>query len=134
MKAMKFSDVKHAGFLSEKVNALAAIEFEKLVAKYGPPSCGRHRAAFISKHCVIKFPLCDKGIADNSYEATSTDEVNAKTKLINVGDFPCAIQERLVMPTSEQRKEFPSWTDFIDCCQVGFDKKGNLKAYDFGYF
>ena len=29
--------------------------------------------------------------------------------------------------------ELPDWTGFVDCGQVGFTKKGELVAYDFGY-
>lgn len=134
MSVIRLFDLNQADFESEKLNQLAEIEFDKLVKKYGNPSCGRHRATFFSKHCVIKFPLNFKGLTDNSYEAKNKDETHAKTKLFDMNDFTCAVQEKLRMPSKEEFKKLPSWTDFIDCQQVGFDKKGNIKAYDFGYF
>lgn len=113
------------------INDRAKAVLTRLIAKYGEPSCGRNRAAFISKHFVIKFPRSDSGIHDNCVESSYSDETTAKSRGFILDGFLCVIQERLVMPTKEQRKELPAWTDFIDCRQVGYDKKGNVKAYDF---
>lgn len=29
-------------------------------------------------------------------------------------------------------EEQPEWVDFVDCAQVGFNRKGKLVAYDYG--
>ena len=134
MTISQLSDLKQFGFECESLDLVAPVLFKKLLDKYGQPSCGRHRATFMSNHCVIKFPLNMKGLSDNAYEFRSKDETNAKTKLIDIDGLTCSVQEKLRMPTADEYKNLPSWTDFVDCQQVGFDKKGNLKAYDFGYF
>lgn len=121
---------------SKELNSLAFDAMEKLALKYGNPECGRNRATFLSHHFVIKFPLNKKGIADNIFEGTrySRKKYYAKGRIININGFKCVIQERLKMPKLSERvaSEWPSWVSKIDCGQVGFDRKGNLKAYDFG--
>lgn len=113
------------------INDRAKIVLNRLMAKYGEPSCGKNRATFIGKNFVIKFPRSDSGINDNCIESSYSDDTTAKSRGFILDGFLCVVQERLVMPTKEQRKSMPSWVDFIDCGQVGFDRKGNLKAYDF---
>lgn len=122
-------------FESERLDALAIECLTQLEAKYGTPSCGRNRATFISSHCVIKFPLNFDGIADNAWEAASHEEPYlAKGRPLWIGDFNCVVQERLTMPRFDKHtsRNYPDWVREIDCAQVGYDKKGQLKAYDFG--
>lgn len=127
------SIAKFVNFESSSLNAVAVDFLTKLEEKYGIPSCGRHRATFISKHCVIKFPLNFAGLRDNSIESKGYSDgyaAYAKGRKIMLGDFHCVVQEKLNMPTS--RQGLPTWVMSIDCCQVGYDTKGRLKAYDFG--
>jgi len=119
-------------FECDKLNELAVDLLTTLERKYGQPSCGNSRATFISRHCVIKFPLNFKGLLDNSIESkVPTDDYAqyAKGRKINLGDFNCLVQEKLSMPKSFL--DLPTWIMSIDCCQVGYDRKGRLKAYDF---
>lgn len=101
-----------------------------LKKKYGKPSCGRNRACFYSKHCVIKFPLNMNGVIDNKWEASYKDSTCAKGKIVIFKGVELLIQEKLSYP--KNFKNLPDWVDFVDCMQVGYDKRGNLKAYDFG--
>jgi len=120
-------------FECSTLNAVAVDFLSRLEKKYGQPSCGRNRATFLSKHCVIKFPLNYAGIRDNSIESksqTDTYASYAKGRKIMLGNFNCVIQEQLRMPAN--RKNLPTWVMSIDCCQVGYDVKGRLKAFDFG--
>lgn len=32
----------------------------------------------------------------------------------------------------QANKELPTWCDFVDCRQVGYNRKGKLLAYDYG--
>ena len=85
------------------------------------------------QHCVIKFPLKFDGIHDNSIESKKYSDgyaSYAKGRKIMLGDFNCVVQEKLTMP--EKLHGLPTWVMSIDCCQVGYDVKGRLKAYDFG--
>ena len=120
-------------FGCDNLNALALEILTRLENKYGEPSCGRNRAAFTSKHCVIKFPLNFDGLHDNSIESKKYSDgyaSYAKGRKIMLGDFNCVVQEKLTMP--EKLHGLPTWVMSIDCCQVGYDVKGRLKAYDFG--
>jgi len=132
MKPFSFDEHSCAGFEDSSLDTQAKAFIEKLIQKYGQPSCGRSRATFVSKHCVIKFPLNMAGLLDNSHEARYKDETTAKGRKVMLGDFLCVMQERLEYPT-ERLVNPPSWVYSVDCMQVGFDKKGNLKAYDFGF-
>lgn len=126
------SIAKLVNFYSATLDALAIPILTQLEAKYGKPYCGRNRATFFSKHCVIKFPLNLDGLTDNQHEAKRNHSVNyyAKGRAVLLGDFNCVVQEKLTMPKSYDG--FPSWVMSIDCGQVGYDCKGQLKAYDFG--
>lgn len=104
-----------------------------LTEKYGQPECGRNRATFISKHCVIKFPLNDNGIADNDWEGSVSGPELAKGRWIEIDGFVCVIQEKLTMLEDFSYKNLPDWVGSVDGGQVGYDKKGRLKAFDFGY-
>lgn len=132
MNKFEFDKYSSAGFESDFLDAEAKSFIEKLTAKYGQPSCGRSRATFTSKHCVIKFPLNIAGLIDNGHEARYNDETTAKGRKIMLGDFVCVMQERLTYPESRLVNP-PSWVYSVDCMQVGYDKKGRLKAYDFGF-
>lgn len=132
MKPFNFDECNNAGFENEALDNDAKRFINMLIEKYGQPSCGRSRATFISKHCVIKFPLNFEGLLDNSHESRYQDETTAKGKKFMLGDFLCVVQERLEYPT-ERLVNPPSWVYSVDCMQVGFDKKGILKAYDFGF-
>lgn len=98
----------------------------RLTEKYGIPECGRNRATFISKHCVIKFPL-------NDWEGSVSSPELAKGRWIKIDDFVCVIQEKLKMVENFSYDTLPDWVGSIDGGQVGYDKKGRLKAFDFGY-
>lgn len=63
-------DYLFGGFIDDGRDEKAASVMKRLIEKYGIPECGRNRAAFISKHYVIKFPLNDAGEGDNDWEYT----------------------------------------------------------------
>lgn len=114
-----------------KANVLKVVA--KLTAKYGEPSCGRNRATFIGKNFVFKVARNGWGEIDNRYEARVKSGEYCKGRIINIGDVSVLVQEKVTpyFKAGLKAKDLPSWTDFIDCAQVGFDRKGALKAYDF---
>lgn len=96
---------------------------------------GRHRAAFRIGPIVVKVPLCEQGAIDNFREARLSrlePERMARTRLINIHGHTCAVAEYIepVWPSRDVRAAH-EWFAFIDCCQVGRDRHGNWKAYDF---
>lgn len=108
-----------------------------LQLKYGKPAYGRNRATFFSKKFVIKVPINQYGDLDNTWEAKhfKTEPYYTKTRLIQINGLYCVMAEKLdrINPYSDQhRGSMPPWVDWVDCGQVGYDRKGRLKAYDFG--
>lgn len=115
-----------------------------LTQKYGLPiGHGLTRVVWnTNKGHVFKVPRCDKGSLDNSWESSISieqtekhEEGYAKTKGFLVNDYLVCIAEYITSASNAELKEvfgkIPDWTYSIDCQQVGFDKKGFLKAYDF---
>ena len=137
MNHLSLSNHMFGGFSTwddEYVDAQAEAQLALLTLKYGIPECGRNRATFFGKHCVIKFPLNDNGIADNDWEGSCSADYLAVGKWIEIGGFVCVMQEKLIpIPENEfSYDNLPDWVGSIDGGQVGYDKKGRLKAYDFG--
>lgn len=54
----------------------------------------------------------------------------AKCKLIYIGGIPVIIMEKI---DDNEDHKLPKWAWKYDGGQVGLDKKGNFKAYDYGY-
>ena len=108
-----------------------------LEKKYGKPIYGRNRAVYISVNFVIKVPTCVNGMFDNTVEASKRRkkdwEEYAQSKIITINDMPVLLMERLDIQPIDHKK-LPDWAWYIDCFQVGFDKKGVLKAYDYGVY
>jgi hypothetical protein len=125
-------DYLHGGFNNNQKDSNASIVLKKLIKKYGIPECGRNRATFISKNYVIKFPLNEDGENNNLSESNFKSKITAKSKFLNISGFYCTIQERLKnLEYPVDFEKLPQWTKKIDSGQVGFDKNGNIKAYDF---
>lgn len=98
---------------------------------------GRNREAFLTKRgkYIIKVPLNEAGWSDNLIEVTDYErnrflgrEYMARCRMVVLSGVPCLIMERVDPVTS--LKGLPEWTDFVDCRQVGYNRKGKLVAYD----
>jgi hypothetical protein len=100
---------------------------------------GRQRTAYLTRtnKYVIKVPTDGYGELANSIEATDYRENRffGKEKLGRCRTFfskklekVCLIME-FITPALN-REELPDWTSYIDCGQVGYNKDGILKAYD----
>ena len=102
--------------------------------KYGEPiGIGRNRIAWKTKGGnVVKVPRCEFGIIDNNYESSVySDDIYPRTRAFRFADVCICVMEYLE-PATEDYKELPSWAGSIDCAQVGRNKSGELKAYDYG--
>lgn len=105
---------------------------------------GRHRIVFSRKGVVIKIAHCPDGEFANFQEYKSQDKImvyskeqnktlpiperRAKCKLFFLPNGAPALVMEKVECVTEGR---PDWSDFYDCRQVGKDKEGNWKAYDY---
>jgi len=115
----------------------------RLNRKYGHPACGRHRCTFSSKAVVIKVPLNQGGVAANSREYQLWKEQVAqgysdpreirysRSRIIYVHDLPLLVMQKLDIARSYEQGPMPDWAGWVDCGQVGKDKRGNWRAYDF---
>lgn len=93
---------------------------------------GRHRIGFRRRNIVIKVPKTGIAEFQNFNEAKlSYDNDNfARCKSIELYGVVCCVMEYLI-PIDENAVDLPDWVNWVDCKQVGFSRKGNLKAYDF---
>lgn len=111
-------------------------EFLKQIGFINPPECGRHRCTFISinRNIVIKIPKNSTGIAVNLDEYKSQnhpENKHAKSKLIYMEQtgIPILIMEKLDVVTNYANR--PRWGWEYDGDQIGIDRKGRWKAYDY---
>jgi len=100
---------------------------------------GRMRSVYrLSLTDVIKVPLDVRGDLANEQEARRWERFGT-TDTIQYAE--CAMfwfrgQWVLLMeyvePVLDQWPDgLPDWTDFVDCCQVGYTLDGRLVAYDY---
>lgn len=109
--------------------------FEK---RYQFLGTGTRRAVFLTpnERWVVKVPLSGMGMLGNRTEARRyaalPDDIYAKARLHNIMPLgiPVLFMEYLE-PVMEGFSELPDWTWGIEMWQVGYDKYGNLKAYDY---
>ena len=108
--------------------------------KYGTPWVGRTRAVFDrGDGYVIKVPLNGEGFLSNSREVNSygmedpyipTAECWEETDhSVNKDGLSVLIMEK-VKVTFANYKDMPDWVGSVDCGQVGYNRKGELVAYD----
>lgn len=102
--------------------------------------CGTTRICFsYGDDQVVKIPINWHGIDDSNNEADTyaifaeTGE-GIPTASCNFAKFDndnilLLVMERL-RSFPDSRKDLPDWTDFVDCCQVGYNSAGELVAYD----
>lgn len=135
--------------LSEDLNVKESIKNAviRLSEKYVFIGAGRNRAVFLMKSgkYVIKVPVNYSGMSDNSYELRQKNETKKPVdnemffpavKSVVLNDLLCIVMEKIEHITEEKYKEqnnkpFPCWVGFIDCNQVGLNKKGILMPYDY---
>jgi hypothetical protein len=100
-------------------------------------SCGRERIAFQMARVVAKLPLNMSGVAANALERTGfrrtlagkTDCPVAACRVLHNADGVPILLMRTVDPVVSTQ-DLPAWTLWIDCGQVGLDRRGRLVAYD----
>jgi hypothetical protein len=104
---------------------------------------GRHRCVYLcpSGHYVIKFPINSDGEVANIEEAQAYKNGRgcvAKCRLFEYNEACCLIMEAVAFPDDGEAwhqwsQTLPKWVKYIDCWQVGYNRKGELVAYDFSF-
>jgi hypothetical protein len=136
------NDVRYKlGFESEQITQRIKDIIEYCNTHYQLLDYGRHRVAYRHKDYVIKVPINDMGFASNSHEAVIYRNAKRNKKKYPEYDYIREARCRLicdkmllvmeyVKETSYDQK--PDWAVTYDCFQVGVNKHGRFKAYDYG--
>ena len=109
---------------------------ERFTAKYGKPiDSGLDRIVFDASRWVIKVPRSSWCYGANYTEASyghrsCKSDTLAICRLFHIDSVPVLWMEKVEPVTSFSN--LPDWTNFIDCQQVGYTRKGKLVAYDYG--
>src|ERR1035437_377818 len=109
--------------------------FMVLQKKYGQPvGVGGKRAAFGNSRTVFKIPINPQGFHDNAWEYRNYKNRTAKSfpmarcRIIDIKDIPILVMEHIApIPYDES----PKWADWVDCRQVGKNRKGKIVAFDY---
>lgn len=88
---------------------------------------GRHRRVYRHGNYVIKIPLSYEGLASNDKEA-KTYQCTTDGWLFGIRYARCRLYSNgfLIMEYVESTncKFLPDWVNYIDCQQVGYNRKG----------
>ena len=104
---------------------------------------GRHRAVWHRGNCVIKVPLNMSGLSDNTYERSQWSRYRDRgyikyASCRMIGNFLLLMEyAKFVGPISDgdgyiPYEKVPEWAYSVDCWQVGYNKKLEIVAYDYG--
>lgn len=100
---------------------------------------GRHRITFkLSDKYVLKVPYVEDGVYDNHQEVKLYNRFReagkcARCRIVKLYNLPCLIME-MVTPFVYGKtpgEDWPEWSNYVDCGQVGVTRKGNVVAYDY---
>lgn len=107
---------------------------------------GRNRIVYRRGNYVVKVPLNEEGVYDNHFERRTFLKYGNGEKAY-VKYARCRMKGGLLImqfarfpgPNSTETgfipwKHLPSWAGSVDCCQVGYNRFGQLVAYDYGRF
>lgn len=110
----------------------------KIKNKYGNPiGEGSTRIVFDAGRWVVKVPNSIYTFDANYNEQFRGDrsldnEIYAACRLFHIKEVPVLYMEKVTLVP--YTKGMPNWVDFIDCQQVGLNRRGKLVAYDYGNF
>lgn len=97
---------------------------------------GTQRRVYRRGNYIIKLPISWDGLNSNDKEAR-TYQSTSDGWLFGIRYAKCKLHSSglLIMEYVEPAhgKELPRWTCYVDCQQVGYNRRGHLVAYDYGY-
>lgn len=104
---------------------------------------GRNRRVFRHGNYVIKLPLNNKGVDDNYHEASVWRKYGHSRGYINyarcrlLGGILVMQYVGYLGKLSDKDgyihlHNIPEWAYAVDCWQVGYNRFGNIVAYDYG--
>ena len=109
---------------------------EELAAEY-EWSAGNDRIVFLAGESVVKLPLRADGMTANGGEAMLSEKTGktgyipvADCAIIHIDGLPVLLMEAVQPVVGMSFANLPDWVGSVDCAQVGYDKAGQLVAYD----
>ncbi len=131
-----YPDSLEFSFCDDIRNQAAKRLSARLASKYAYLASGNYRAVFkLRGDRVLKVPLNEAGVFCNDSEASILDETCARGKWLEIDGLVCVMQEYVEDATLADIRarlgHIPDWVAAVDCAQVGFNRAGQLKAYDF---
>lgn len=98
---------------------------------------GRHRSVYRRGNYVIKIPMNSDGLGSNEREHR-TYRSSSDGWLFGIRYARCRIHISglLIMEYVEPiryNKSLPKWVNVVDSQQVGYNRRGQLVCYDYGY-
>jgi hypothetical protein len=99
-------------------------------------NAGRHRLAFLSPsgRNVVKVPINDFGVLDNGRESTKWGKRAEMWPLARCRlfcDGLLLVMEAVKIDPERSFSDLPEWAGWIDCGQVGLNRKGEFVTYDY---
>ena len=95
---------------------------------------GRNRIVWRRCNIVVKVPLNNDGLHDNWNERKMWSKYHTHTEIkyascrLYANYFLLMEYVNAFVPTSD----LPMWANYVDCRQVGYNRRGMIVAYDYG--
>jgi hypothetical protein len=118
---------------------LIEIAIRNAKSKYEYLAEGRNRMVFVKDDgFIIKIPKNDWGVSDNCSEERRFNKFGktgdiipyAQCRVINDENGIPLLEMERVYPLLDTDKK-PSWSDYVDCAQIGRTLSGEIVAYDY---
>jgi hypothetical protein len=134
----KFDNMFGGVFEDPRMNRWLRIVMHRFEQKFEFLGDGRHRCVYRHKNWVIKVPHNEAGIQANfdEYRRFKSNKHNKEKYGSEITYARCRMLKGMflvmeyVVDTPYDSK--PDWSDFIDCRQVGLNRRNEYVAYDFG--
>jgi hypothetical protein len=129
-------------FEGDPYHAITLKQINLYRRKYGEPDVGRTRAVFDrGDGYVVKVPINGEGFAANSREVITSEAEDPYTPVadcyhdtvydVSSDGVSVLVMEKLTFDgVPKSYKDLPDWVGAVDCGQVGYNKKGELVAFD----
>jgi hypothetical protein len=129
-------------FEGDPYHAITLKQINLYRKKYGEPEVGRTRAVFDrGDGYVVKVPINGEGFSANDREVRTSEAEDPYTPVADcyhdtVYDaspkgVSILVMEKLTFEgVPRSYKDLPDWVGAVDCAQVGYNKKGELVAFD----
>jgi hypothetical protein len=109
---------------------------KKMYEKHGLPQTGRTRAVWVlNEHEVVKIAFNGEGLMASGNEVSASNQEDryipvASSRWEVMDGVDVQVMEKVKPLLGLSYKEMPDWVGYVDGAQVGYNKSGELVAYD----